>query len=813
VSSTSTESNVGPYPEARPSRSLPRDVDIIRGKGDGQSGSVAKISTFFGLVRRVLIGSKPESSEESPKQVAADAPSGSRTTKPDGVGICLSGGGIRSASYCLGALQSLSRHGLLSGEQSAKYLSTVSGGSYIATALTMVTKGPADGESNPQDDKKRAIVPPRTCPPGMPDRTPFAHGSPEEQYLRDHTLYLTHGRAGVPGVVWRILLGVIFNLAIVTIGLALFTVPLGWLYATWWPSLRAGCPTSCPVSSPFAIPQGLWLSIILVSATAFLIGFVWLAWRFRNDTRRTWCGGISGVLLASSLAMLLFFVAIPEVIHLARPFYLTLTPPGSDPTTKTTTVTVASVGLVGVLGAWLAAARRLMASAGSVEKEAIKGIGGFVEKHRQLMLAVAATIAGPLLVLTGVVISAYWGAAYRPGFSGSGGWELLAWVAVVVVSLLLWFRADVTVWSLYPIYRNRLSSAFVLKRIERADGDPPSPTAVGNEDAMPRPYADTYQLSKFQPKDFPELIICAAANISDYGKTPSGSHVTSFTFSSKYIGGPLVGAQRTVDYEEAIGRHNAQARFTTLPTAMAISGAAFSPSMGKMTRAPYRFFLALANLRLGVWVPNPRRLEKFKSRNVLHQVLPRPQYFLREMFGRNHLDAPFLYVTDGGHYENLGLVELLRRKCKKIWCIDASGDHVDTFDTLGGALQTAQAELQVTIDIEPLRDIKPSTPAGSKTQYVKQPFCKGTIHYPDGETGELVLVKAGVPLDAPWSIRAYALQHPKFPCDPTLDQLFDAERFEAYRELGEFSVDRAMAQEGDTRGLVGDGGLAIPAPD
>jgi len=154
------------------------------------------------------------------------------------------------------------------------------------------------------------------------------------------------------------------------------------------------------------------------------------------------------------------------------------------------------------------------------------------------------------------------------------------------------------------------------------------------------------------------------------------------------------------DYELAVG-DKAQARFTTLPTAMAISGAAFAPSMGKMTRTPFRFFLALANLRLGVWVPNPRRLDKFISRNVVHQVLPRPQYLLREMLGRNHLDAPFLYITDGGHYENLGLVELLRRKCETIWCIDASGDEVDTFSTLGGALQTAESELQISVDIQP----------------------------------------------------------------------------------------------------------------
>src|SRR5450756_1134459 len=212
-----------------------------------------------------------------------------------------------------------------------------------------------------------------------------------------------------------------------------------------------------------------------------------------------------------------------------------------------------------------------------------------------------------------------------------------------------------------------------------------------------------------------------------------------------------------------------------------------------MTHAPYRFFMALANLRLGVWVPNPRQLDVFRERSTFHQVLPRPQYFLREMVGLNSLDAPFLYVTDGGHYDNLGLVELLRRKCKTIWCIDASGDQVDTFDTLGGALQTAEGELQISIEIHPEADMAPTAaqPA-SGPWYVKAPYCRGTITYPDNQVGTLIVVKAGVPTNAPWSVTSFADQNSKFPCDPTLDQLYDADRFDAYRELGEFCVDEAI---------------------
>jgi hypothetical protein len=357
------------------------------------------------------------------------------------------------------------------------------------------------------------------------------------------------------------------------------------------------------------------------------------------------------------------------------------------------------------------------------------------------------------------------------------------------------YYADVTAWSLFPMYRNRLSAGFVLRRTRRFAEDRPSPTAVGDEDASERPYEKKYLLSHFQPDDYPELIVCAAANVSDYGATPSGSHVSSFTFSATCIGGPLVGARPTTDYEKGLGPGLSQARFATLPTAMAISGAAISPSMGRMTRAPYRFFMALANLRLGVWVPNPRRLERFKKHRATgfsviprFRLLPRPIYLLREMLGRNGLNGNFLYVTDGGHYENLGLVELLRRKCKTIWCIDASGDKVDTFSTLGGALETAQSELQIGVWIRPKEDMVPRPAQGRPAQYVKQPFCVGKISYPDGTTGDLIVVKAGIPDTAPLSVRSFALQHVNFPCDTTLDQLYDADRFDAYRDLGSYCV-------------------------
>jgi hypothetical protein len=785
------------YPTAVPSQRSPRRkraaakrfAESARAEAEKDDSVASQVAS---TPSETLIDQGPEEPEPAVPRVPG------WNQAPEGLGICLSGGGIRSASFCLGALQSLTKAGLLL--DNARYLSSVSGGSYIATAITMIAQGKVDGESD--DDVHPTVTPPGNAQPNQRDLRPFAHGTPEEQYLRNRTLYLTHGKAGIPGVVWRVFLGVFLNLLIAALSIAMIFGVLGWFYAWRWPSLKAGCPTNCPIGPVFAIPLGVWIAIAVVGGLAILIGCLWLTVRFKADGWRVGFGMVSGVCVVAAMILLVFAAAIPWIIHLARPYYLTFPPPPAAHATRSTTVAVTSVGLLAVFGGWIAAARRLVSSSNALEKEVLTTAEAGVKKYRSFFINLAATIAGPLLVLAGIVTATYWGSAYLPGFSGAGLVELGVWVIIVVVWLFIWNFADVTAWSLYPMYRSRLSAGFVLRRFQRAQGDPPSPTSLGDLDADARPYGQQYWLSDFEPIGFPEVIICAAANIRNYGATPSGSHVSSFTFTSKSIGGPIVGAQPTETYEKQVGRGftRSQTRFATLPTAMAISAAAISPSMGRMTRAPFRFFLALANLRLGVWVPNPRQLEKFEEHRkrrwyqpANYKLIPRPWYLVREMLGLNNLNARFLYVTDGGHYENLGLVELLRRKCETIWCIDASGDKVDTFSTLGGALQLAEAELQTDVRIDPQAKMSPQPAKGGRPpQFVKAPFCVGKIRYADGTTGTLIHVKAGVPTNAPLSIQAFAQQHPNFPCDSTLDQLYDADRFDAYRELGAFCVDQAV---------------------
>jgi hypothetical protein len=400
---------------------------------------------------------------------------------------------------------------------------------------------------------------------------------------------------------------------------------------------------------------------------------------------------------------------------------------------------------------------------------------------RTAIVYFAGAIAGPLLLLSIVVVAA---ASALAAFSTPGfDWDVLITTSLAAALFLgLYAVADLNTWSLHPFYRDRLCRAFALKRVREH----------GVTVAKQRDFKQIVKLSQSgiepstdgQATHWPTLIVCAAANVSDPGATPPGRGVTSFTFSATAIGGPLVGAQRTSDYENRLGRN--RARDITLPAAVAMSGAALSPSMGKQTRRPLTFLLALANVRLGVWVPNPRHVDgtwkqrSLRKRGKHHRDvsrMPRPSYLLRELLGRNRLNARFLYVSDGGHYENLGLVELLRRGCTNVYCFDASGGS--GFTALGDAIALARSELGVTIDIDPGALV----PGGDR-KLAASDCVRGDITYADGTPGTLVYARTVMTEKVPFDVTAYHDDDPKFPHHSTADQLYTDQKFEAYRALG-----------------------------
>lgn len=717
------------------------------------------------------------------------------------VGICLSGGGVRAAAYGLGALQALQEHGLISGPAKADYISAVSGGSYITGALTMVARGAMPGEPDAE-----GVV-------GAED--PFARGSPEEQFVRNHTAYLLKGPGGAMAYLGRLLGGILLNLGFLVLLIHLVFRPAGWLYGWAFPSLRSGSPGG---DVGVHIPRVVWLVPVVVLALGVALGLVQIAVRWRDDGVRRRLARGAGLLLSAGVVLAVALVAVPKLLELVRDVLARVGGGGAASASASESyvrsnerlVTLGGVAAAGGIATGLWAVFGRVASeerVRSAERWLSRKARALAPRFRALLCNALAALFGPVLLLAVAVAFLNLGAANTVFGVGRVGrlWEVVGWLATSLLLLVLWYFADLVSWSLHPLYKRRLSSTFALRRVEL--GGSPVPEAEA------RPYSALYKLSDAQPPHLPEVLICAAANISDYGRTPTGSNVTSFVFGAREIGGPVVGSMPTRDYEQAVGRRG---RDFTLPAAMSISGAAFSPSMGRMTRVPVRFLLALLNLRLGVWVPSPLRImasqavprqQASLSQRRDHQladvharpvfpVRPRADYLLRELFGHNHATARFLYVTDGGHYENLGLVELLRRGCTTVWCIDASGESIATFGTVAEAVSIARSELSVDIDIEPQRMGPAPGATGADRRLVRLTHLTGAIRYHNGAEGTLVLVKAGVPADAPADV-AYAHDRwPAFPCDPTSNQLYTAERFDAYRALGYFSTSRALADVG-----------------
>ena len=164
-------------------------------------------------------------------------------------------------------------------------------------------------------------------------------------------------------------------------------------------------------------------------------------------------------------------------------------------------------------------------------------------------------------------------------------------------------------------------------------------------------------------------------------------------------------------------------------------------------------------------------------------------------------NATWYYLSDGGHIENLGVYELLRRRCKYIVAVDAGADGDNRFHSLTTLIRHARIDLG--IDISPaLDDLRVNAETGMSPAHAT--LCK--IAYPEGE-GLLLVIKLAVTGDESELIKAYRAAHPDFPHQTTADQFYNEEQFEAYRQLGAHSAEGLFnpALTGNTTSPLGIG--------
>ena len=393
------------------------------------------------------------------------------------------------------------------------------------------------------------------------------------------------------------------------------------------------------------------------------------------------------------------------------------------------------------------------------------------------------------------------------------------------IAILMAWRVDVNQFSLHLFYRNRLVRCYLGASNE--DRSPNQFTGFDRHDDMP-----LKDLRLKKGYDGPYLIMNASLNLVK-GKDLAWQErkAESFVMTPQFCGfdvwleeqdSPLlVKNRKEKEAEKSLAKGAGAARVHGLdrygyrPTAlyafpppfdgprlglaMGISGAAASPNMGFYSSAPVAFLMTLFDVRLGQWLGNPRHCRTWK------RATPRIglNYLLNELFAGTNDEAAYVYLSDGGHFENMGLYELVKRRCGLIIVCDAEADDCYGFKGLGDAIRKCRIDLGINIELD-VTDIKPPKPGEPS----KKHCAIGTIHYETVDkrmdksagkpvevsvpTGTIIYFKASLTDDESTDIKNYRTLHPTFPHETTANQWYTESQFESYRELGYHAVMTSM---------------------
>ena len=356
-------------------------------------------------------------------------------------------------------------------------------------------------------------------------------------------------------------------------------------------------------------------------------------------------------------------------------------------------------------------------------------------------------------------------------------WHLVMGIVsgLFLFSVVLSFVINVNKFSLHSMYRNRLIRAYL--GASRGAARTPNPF-TGFDPADNLPMADLATPSK--PAQKPFHVINIALNLV-HGDNLAWQQrkAQSFTVSPLHCGSAAnqLGYRRAAEY----GLNPAVKQPITIGTALAISGAAASPNMGYHSSPAITFLLTLFNVRLGWWLGNPG----LAGQATYHRASPVFAFgpMLAEAFGLTDEQKRYVYLSDGGHFENLGLYEMVLRRCRYILVSDAGCDEKIEFQDLSNAIRKIRIDLGIDIDI----NVEPLRPSGQRR--AEMHYAIGTIQYsrvdPGAPDGILVYLKPSLSGDEPVDVLGYAARHEQFPHEPTSDQFFDESQFESYRRLGE----------------------------
>lgn len=673
------------------------------------------------------------------------------------VGLALSGGGIRSAAFNFGVIQSLVSHRLM---PRIDYLSTVSGGGYIGSCVDAVMSAPhvaptVEGFPLHFDSRHGRQADLRTDARGA-----AAYSEPPAiRHLRDGARYLAPG--GLTDLIvipFLLLRGVAVNL----IALLAYTSAVAALGILGFAALHALYPSVRDDGS------ARWSLIRVVGGLALLL-LVFLVGTLLSEFRRRQRGVAREALRAWITIGVVAFAALAALA--AQPwavawFWSFFKGEGTMVPTWLTGAGVLGVGLQA-----LSMAKR-------------------PPPWARLALIVALGLLGPLLIYTFLVgfCGWLWYGAENPGARGAwpgspapGWWDRIggSLTVIAVVNAVILVGFDVNRSSMLYFYRDRLSRLFLFRTRP--------PDLSDKEDRrfneVDQAGCDDLRLSQLNPdgSTAPYHLINAAVNLQgSTDKSLRGRQADLFMFSRHFVGSRRTGYCETARLEQ-------EDPDLDLATAMSISAAAAAPNMGTATFRPLVFVMTLLNVRLGYWLPNPgvvhRQEQRTKASDARRTRQPKfavgLTYLARELFSRLDECSNVVNVTDGGHIENLAVYELLRRRCKIIIACDAEADPDLEFFSLARVIRFARTDMGVDIDlnVDRLR-LDASGPEPRAHAAI------GEIRYPGGYKGHFIYIKSTTIGSENLYVRQQRSRDPLFPHTPTSDQFFTEAQFESYRALG-----------------------------
>lgn len=627
--------------------------------------------------------------------------------------LCFSGGGVRSAAFNLGVLQQLEHSQAM---HRFDYLSTVSGGGYIGACYSYIRKHLGAGIKSLK---------------GFSD-APLANGNGRAiDWLREHGKYLINGR-GFSG--WTLAGAILSGM---TLNILVIWPPL--LLALW-----------C-LSGDF-LPQ-------------LLPGFSWPSWLHLPGAQSV--ERHDGFMALLILSLVAFATSALSVVAFAlNSAFMGLHGSLSTPLSRHLRVSIGQflaagcylglLGLTPILGTVEELVRsltqhemsRFLALHLSYLIPMILGAIGLRKgmkssSHSQLLLPVSLT-----LLCVGLLVLSYHLVNKGQIIEHNGYWVFLG------ISMFFALFSQLNGVSLHSYYRDRLAKAFLVPVKKAIEDDTKEPSSL--QDLIYSELSDVIG----QPLPIINTTVNTSSSRCEKLRNRNGE---SLFFSPLHVGSSATGFRRTSDYlNDSL----------PLSTLMAVSGAAVAPDTSMSRSRVLSFLLAFLNFRLGVWLPNP------KLKNLRHRWFAWYRQIGSEMLGV-HLspERDQILLSDGGHFDNLGLYEMLRRQVKFIVCTDASADSRYGLQAMAEIVQKARSDFNIEIDLDADTLM---TQGALKTK----PYAVGKIYYPDGRQGQLIYLKACLLDNLPVDLSSYAKLNPAFPNQSTSDQFFDEMQYDCYRQLG-----------------------------